>query len=260
MAEAADLAVGELSLEGRLTGASNATLRAIHSGAGTTRPCVYKPRAGERPLWDFATGSLGHREVATALVGEMLGWRLVPTTRWREAGPLGPGMCQEWVETGPGPDPIDVVAPDSVPVGWREVLHAEDGLGQPVVVVHEDTDELRRIAILDLVVNNADRKGGHVLRDEDGRLWAIDHGLTFHEEPKLRTVLWGWGGEPLRDDETAALERLLATLTTPRAGDLDRWLTVRERRALVDRVRGLIADAIFPHPSGGWPAIPWPVF
>lgn len=257
------LALGPLELDGRLPGASNATLLAHVQSAGADgpgTPCVYKPRRGERPLWDFPVGSLAAREVATYVISRALGWEIVPETVWRDEGPLGAGMCQEWVEATDDADPVDVVGVDEVPSGWRVVLVGQDGSGSRVAVVHEDTDELRRIAVLDIVVNNADRKGGHVLRDRAGRLRAIDHGLTCHEEPKLRTVLWGWAGEGLSPAEIGALTRLSTWLDSEAGLVLDAWLSVRELRALRDRVDDLLADPVFPEPGEGWPAIPWPVF
>ncbi len=250
-----DLAGADLQLEGRVRGASNATLRAR---IGDAR-CVYKPVAGERPLWDFPDATLGRREVAAHALSEALGWHLVPPTAWREDGPAGPGMCQAWIEHDEAREKVGMVPPGRLPDGWVAVIDAEDEIGRAVVLAHEDSRELQRLAVFDAVVNNADRKGGHVLVDRGGRVWAIDHGVTFSDEPKLRTVLWGWAGQPLTEDllgDLVALEGLLEDGYDP----VDRWLADEEREALRDRVTDLRRAAVFPVPAGRWPAFPWPAF
>jgi uncharacterized repeat protein (TIGR03843 family) len=254
------LSTGDLVIEGRLSDASNTTLRCLASAPdGRTARCVYKPVAGERPLWDFPDRTLTRRELASFEVSEALGWHLVPPTVWRDDGPGGPGMCQLWIDEDPQSQDVAVVRPGRVPGGWREVLDAADGSGRPVVLVHSSGTTLMRLAVFDVVVNNADRKGGHVLTDETGRVWGIDHGVTFSVEDKLRTVLWGWAGEAIPDDVLADVGRLHDTL-----GDgfdpVDRWLDDEEREAVRDRVRTLLRRPTFPQPSGRWPAIPWPVF
>jgi uncharacterized repeat protein (TIGR03843 family) len=254
------LGSGDLVIEGRLNDASNTTLRCLVSAPdGRTARCVYKPVAGERPLWDFPDRTLTRRELAAFQVSEALGWHLVPPTVWREDGPGGAGMCQLWIDEDPQAHDVAVVRPGRVPDGWRQVLDAEDGGGRPVVLVHSSDVDLMRMAVFDVVVNNADRKGGHVLTDETGRIWGIDHGVTFSVDDKLRTVLWGWAGEDIPDDVLADVGRLHDTL-----GDgfdpVDRWLDDEEREAVRDRVRTLLRRPRFPQPSGRWPAIPWPVF
>jgi uncharacterized repeat protein (TIGR03843 family) len=168
-------------------------------------------------------------------------------------------MCQAWIETDEAGDLVDIVRPGRAPRGWKRVLDASDQMGEPVELVHADTSSLRRIAVFDAIANNADRKGGHVLTGVDGRTWAIDHGVTFSSESKLRTVVWGWAGEPLGDDLLRDVHLLHDTL-----GDsfdpIDRWLAEDERDRLRWRVRRLIERGVFPEPSGRWPAIPWPVF
>jgi uncharacterized repeat protein (TIGR03843 family) len=239
-----------LVLEGRLRAASNATFLARLDGS----PVVYKPIAGERPLWDFPEGNLAHREVATYAVSEALGWGLVPRT-WLGDGPHGPGMLQQWIDEGDAPPPVDVVLPGEERPGQRVVLEAHDETGRRVLLVHADDPALRRLAVLDILVNNADRKGGHVLHDGDS-LFGIDHGVTFHVEPKLRTVLWGWLGEPLHDDEGLAVEKVLADDQLDH--DLRRLLTGAEVDAFRTRARALLGAGVFPAPSGDWPPIPWP--
>jgi uncharacterized repeat protein (TIGR03843 family) len=254
------LAEGGLEVEGRLSDASNTTLRCRASAAdGRTALCVYKPVAGERPLWDFPEWTLTRRELAAFEVSEALGWRLVPPTVWREDGPGGPGMCQLWIDEDRHVHEVAVVRPGKVPDGWRAVLDAEDGSGRPVVLVHSAAPAVGRLAVFDVLINNADRKGGHVLTDDAGRVWGIDHGVTFSVDEKLRTVLWGWAGEDIPDDVIADVEGLHDTLD--RGFDpVDRWLGEEEREALRQRVRTLLRRPRFPEPSGRWPAIPWPVF
>lgn len=262
------LAEGELTVLGRITDASNAVLYATVERAGRTLHCVYKPVSGERPLWDFPDGTLAAREVSAYLVCRALGWDLVPPTVLRE-GPLGVGMCQLWV--GPRPDAADfgrgperllaLVEGEEPGPGWKAVGFAEVAEGRTALLVHADDARLRRLATLDAVINNADRKGGHLLPLADGRLHAIDHGVSFHAENKLRTLLWGWAGEPLPGEIRAALARLNAELADgrPLSGRLRELLTEEECVALRERVADLLATGVHPVPGGEWPAIPWPL-
>lgn len=257
-----------LEVVGRIRAASNATFLARIGEV----PVVYKPVAGEKPLWDFPDGTLAGREVAAYLVSEALGWGIVPRT-WLRDGPLGPGMVQLWQDVDATQSPVDVVPTDEVPAdGVRTVLEGVDEDERPVSVVHEDSPSLRRMAVFDAVVNNADRKGGHVLPLPDGRRLGVDHGVTFHVEPKLRTVLWGWLGEPLGDDELAGVERVRADLGAGSARDTgttsgtDGGLRLRgllapdEVAALAERCDRLLRTARFPAPEGDMPAVPWPLF
>jgi len=247
-----------LVLSGRIIPASNATFVGEVDG----QRVVYKPVAGERPLWDFPEGNLASREVAAYAVSEALGWRVVPRT-WLGEGPHGAGMLQEWVDDDPDQAPVDVVPLGQVPEGHRHVLDALDGEERPVSLVHEDSVELRRMAVFDVLVNNGDRKGGHVLAPVDSRLpdghrYGVDHGVSFHVDNKLRTVLWGWLGEPLSDEERAAVAGVLEDQAL--AGRLGELLTVAEVAAFHDRCRALLSAGVLPAPSGDWPAIPWPAF
>jgi uncharacterized repeat protein (TIGR03843 family) len=254
------LRAGEITVEGRLVDASNATLFCEIEHEGVEARCVYKPVAGERPLWDFPDGTLAGREVAAYAVSEASGWDVVPPTVLRE-GPFGPGMVQLWVDIDASVELVDVVDPKRVPIGWLHVLDALGSGGRPVVLAHADDDRLRRMAVLDTVLNNADRKGGHVLPLEDGTVYGVDHGVTFNTDPKLRTVLWGWAGEPLRPEERDVLGRLRRDLDE---GDLGLLLaghlTRAEVRATVRRIDRLVAEGRLPFPVEGWPAIPWPPF
>ncbi|HET8640661.1 MAG TPA: SCO1664 family protein, partial [Pseudonocardiaceae bacterium] len=208
-------------------------------------------------------GTLAGREVASHLVSETAGWHVVPPTLLRD-GPFGPGMVQVWVDTDDERELVDVLPPTEVPVGWLGVLRARDGRGEPAVLVHADVPELRAMALFDVVVNNADRKGGHVLAGVDGAVYGVDHGICLHYEDKLRTVLWGWLDEPLPPDVVDGLEQLLARLRARSAeglaAELAPHLTRKERQALLDRAERLLAVGRFPSPSGDWPSIPWPAF
>lgn len=250
------LVTGELEILGRITTASNATFLASIDGTRV----VYKPIAGERPLWDFPDGDLAGREVAAYLVSEALGWDIVPRT-WLRDGPAGEGMVQLWKHCMPDQDVIDLVAADAVPdLGWRHVFDGTDEHDRAVALIHEDSPALRRMAIFDVIVNNADRKGAHVLPIEGGHRYGCDHGLTFHTDHKLRTVLWGWIGEDLTADELAGVARVKDSLAGELAEALSPLLTEHEIAALAERCDRLRSAATFPGPRGPMPAVPWPLF
>jgi len=265
------LAEGELTVRGRIREASNAVLLCDVSYQGREASCVYKPVAGERPLWDFPDGTLAQREVAAYEVSEATGWGLVPATVLRD-GPYGQGMCQLWIELPQGGDDRDdddrddeggagllaLVDAEEPGDGWKAVGRAEVGEGRTALLVHADDDRLRRLAVLDAVINNADRKGGHLLPAAGGRLYGIDHGVTFNVENKLRTLLWGWAGEKLTPEAVEALERLRDGLAGPLGARLGELITGAEVDATRARVDGLLASGRHPEPSGEWPAIPWP--
>ena len=250
-----DLVEDELVLHGRIMPASNAT---FVGEIGAVR-VVYKPVAGERPLWDFPDGTLADREVAAYLVSEAIGWNVVPET-WLREGPHGLGMVQRWQEPDADQEAVTLVAEGRVPSGYLRVFDGLDGHDQPVTLVHEDSAPLRRMAVFDVLVNNADRKGGHVLEMTDGHRYGVDHGVTFHTDPKLRTVLWGWLGERLDDEEVAAVIRLRAALGDELGDALGFHLTEVEIDAIDRRCDRLLARGSMPAPRGEWPAIPWPPF
>jgi uncharacterized repeat protein (TIGR03843 family) len=183
---------------------------------------------------------------------------VIPPTVLR-SGPFGPGMVQLWVETKEGDDLVDVCAPEDLPPGWRTVLRAQDRFGDPAVLAHADHPSVRLMAALDVVLNNADRKGGHVLHGTDGGVYGVDHGICLHTEHKLRTVLWGWVGEPLPGDVVEMLERLRAGLDDLSA-ELAGHVTKAEVAALRSRLSALLSAGEFPSPGSDWRAIPWPAF
>ncbi|WP_344493317.1 SCO1664 family protein [Streptomyces enissocaesilis] len=256
------LVKGQLTVRGRVREASNAVLHCGIEYEGVTASCVYKPVAGERPLWDFPDGTLAQREVAAYEISQATGWGLVPPTVLRD-GPYGEGMCQLWIETDPeGADGglLALVEDDEPAEGWKAIAFAEVGEGRTALLVHADDPRLRRLAVLDAVINNADRKGGHLLPAAGGKLYGIDHGVTFHAQDKLRTLLWGWAGEPLTAEAVEVLARLSEELAPggPLATRMAELITPAEVEALRDRVTALRTTARHPEPSGEWPAIPWP--
>ncbi|MBA8973644.1 MULTISPECIES: SCO1664 family protein [Streptomyces] len=253
------LAEGELTVRGRIREASNAALYCTVTHEDREAACVYKPVAGERPLWDFPDGTLAGREVAAYEVSRATGWNLVPPTVLRD-GPYGEGMCQLWIETAPGAELLALVDGEEPEPGWKAIGLAEVGEGRTALLVHADDPRLRRLAVLDAVINNADRKGGHLLPTADGLLYGIDHGVTFNVEDKLRTLLWGWAGEPLTEEAVEVLEGLGAALTD--GGALADRLAPLITRAEIDathaRVEAMLTSGVHPVPGGEWPAIPWP--
>ena len=227
------LAEGELDVQGRLVDASNATLYCTVTLDEVTAVCVYKPIAGERPLWDFPDGTLAFREVAAYAVSAASGWDLVPPTLLRD-GPYGPGMCQLWIDVDEAVD-----------------------LGE---LARSDHPDLRRMSVLDSVINNADRKGGHLLPTDEGRVYGVDHGVCFSVEDKLRTLLWQWRGQPLDDESIEVLSALRADMEGPLGADLRELLAADEVRRTVRRIERLLRTGRHPQPSGEWPAVPWPPF
>lgn len=252
---------GELTVLGRIRSASNATFLCEAVLDEQSVQCVYKPVAGEQPLWDFPDGTLAGREVGAYLVSAALGWDIVPHTIIRP-GPAGPGMVQLWVEQPeerPGPGLVDLCRPDSVPAGHLSVLTAYDYSGAEVMLVHADDPRLLRVAVFDVIVNNADRKGGHILAGVDGGVYGVDHGVSLHVHDKLRTVLWGWAGAPIGDEMLGSLSDLDRELGGSLGDRLREHITAAELAALRRRVRDLLDDPVMPAPEGRRP-LPWPAF
>lgn len=217
-----------LKVIGRLIDASNATLQATLENTDPVMKVIYKPVLGEKPLWDFAEGNLANREYAAFLLSQLAGFDLVPITVLRE-GPFGYGMVQEWIEID---DNLDIV---------------EFGQG--------NDPQLRKLALFDAIINNTDRKFGHLLVDVTGKLKGCDHGVCFHQENKLRTVLWQFSGEQFNLEEIELLNKVKKLDLYFSFADL---LTTAEISALDQRVSDLLATGKFPFPSDQWPAIPWP--
>jgi uncharacterized repeat protein (TIGR03843 family) len=263
------LTQGELAITGRLTNASNATLFGTVELAGVSLECVHKPVAGERPLWDFPNGTLANREVAAYEVSAATGWRIVPPTVMRE-GPWGPGMCQLWIDTDPedpgiGDDSLLTLLPPerADEAGWRRVLSVELEDGAPAFLAHRDDERLRRIAAFDVVIHNADRKGGHLLvpAGEPDHVHGIDHGIAFHAEDKLRTLLWGFADDELGGGVREALAGLDAEMASGSvARRLGELLDPGEVEATRERVRGLLRANAYPGPGRRPRPVPWPPF
>ena len=220
---------GQMEILGLLPYASNATLLARIEDDDLSGLAVYKPRRGERPLWDFPSGTLCLREYAACVVDRALGWNLVPPTVLRE-GPAGFGAVQLFVD--------------------------EDESADPRVLLATRPDDLRRIAAFDVVINNADRKAGHLLVDTAGRLWSVDHGVCFHDEPKLRTVIWAFEGEPIPDDYLGGIERLRSCEVT--FDELRELLDGTEVDALCRRIDHMLRVRRYPSPDPGRHHVPWP--
>lgn len=246
---------GDVELRGRIMPASNATFLGELGGVQV----VYKPVAGERPLWDFPDGTLADREVAAYLVSRATGWDVVPQT-WLAVGPHGLGMMQRWQEPDPGQDAVSIVGDGELPDGYLSVFDGLDEMDRAVTLVHEDTAALRRMAVFDVLVNNADRKGGHVLAMTGGHRYGVDHGVALHHEHKLRTVLWGWHGDALTDEEVSGVLRVREALGGRLGTALADHLTDLEIACVDRRARRLLDRGCFPAPRGEYPAIPWPPF
>ena len=251
---------GELTPVGRISGSSNGALLCVVGDPADELLAIHKPELTERPLWDYPDGTLVARERAAYLVSEAGGWHAVPPTVLRD-GPRGPGPVQRWVggldPAEDGPPLVDVTPASQVPDGWHVVLEGESPAGDAVVVSHSPEAALRAVAVLDAVLNNSDRKGGHLLRDGESVL-GCDHGVSLGVEPKLRTVLWGWAGEPFLPADVERLDRLGAALEDGLAEALEPLLTLAEIAALGERTADLRRLARHPLPHDGWPAIPWP--
>jgi uncharacterized repeat protein (TIGR03843 family) len=222
-----------IDVEGRMLDASNVTLVGAIRAGSLAAECIYKPVAGERPLWDFPDGTLAGREISAFLVSQATGWRVVPPTVLRE-GPFGPGMVQLWMD---GDEGVDLAA-----------------------FVRRNDPALRRMAVFDAVVNNADRKGGHIIPMPNGHVYGVDHGICFSVEPKLRTLLWRWAGTPLPAEAVEVLTRLEQELRGDLGEELHEHLTRQEVRRTQQRVADLLRTGLHPEPSGEWPALPWPPF
>ncbi|MDO5498468.1 MAG: SCO1664 family protein [Propionibacteriaceae bacterium] len=244
---------GELELTGRLVQASNATFLGELTSATGVLSCVYKPVRGERPLWDFPDGTLAEREVAAFRISAAAGFDVVPATVLID-GPMGPGSLQVWIEIDDDAEPVvDLVRSGRTPAGWFDIVDGLDAHERAVTVIHRDDPQLRRMALFDAVLNNADRKGAHILVDDAARIWAVDHGLGLHVQDKLRTVLWGWAGQ-----ELTAAERELVSAALGASDELDELVTVAEQEAFEARCLRILSEGTFPLPPGTWPAIPWP--
>ena len=232
-----DLNNGVLTVTGRLVDASNATLYAMCSVKGSDEdrefPCIYKPIAGERPLWDFPDGSLANREYLTFLVSHWLNLHLVPPTILRD-GPYGTGMVQKWIDIDSKIDLLDFY--------------------------RGNNPKLRLLALLDIITNNTDRKIGHLIPTEGGHLYGCDHGVTFHVDDKLRTVLWQWAGLGFSKEEKALLLQARELFRVTKREIIAGLIDEDEISAAISRIDRALYEESFPIPNPDWPAVPWPPF
>ncbi len=229
----AALQYGDLKVTGRLVDASNATLFGEITVGSTSFNCIYKPVTGERPLWDFPDGTLANREYAAYLISEAMQLDCVPPTILRD-GPFGFGMVQLWIDIDESEDLAELY--------------------------RKDLPGLRNMALFDVVINNTDRKIGHLLPTDEGHIYGCDHGVTFHSEDKLRTVLWQWEQLPLLPSEIQTLKLLETALTAETGALIQELITEEEFKALQQRISRLQQEKVFPSPSPDWPAVPWPPF
>lgn len=235
------LRTGEIEILGRIVEASNATLLCTITDGEREARCVYKPVLGEQPLWDFPDGTLAGREVAAYAVSEATGWAIIPPTVLRD-GPAGEGMVQLWMD---GDDEVDLIE-----------------------LINSRPESLRRMAVLDAVINNSDRKGGHLIPQPappgtaitERGVWGVDHGVTFSVDDKLRTLLWQWSGQPLTEEALDVLRRLREQLDGELGETLHEHLTISEVRRTRGRVARLLATGRHPEPSDDWPSVPYPPF
>jgi uncharacterized repeat protein (TIGR03843 family) len=229
-----DLKQGRLTVQGEFLWGSNYTFLVQVEHEERQLAAVYKPSRGERPLWDFPPATLAHREVAAFLVSQALGWQLVPPTVHRKKGPAGPGSLQLFIEHDP----------EYHYFNFKEI----------------DRQRLPRVALFDLLINNADRKGSHILIDPDDHLWLIDHGICFHVEDKLRTVIWDFAGQSLPEDLCADLSQFVQALQTKSTlvEELQEHLSQEETKAMLQRAEILLAQGRFPSPHSSRRFQPWP--
>lgn len=225
---------GEIALEGQFMWGSNYTFLCEITHQGTSIKAVYKPTQGERPLWDFPSETLARRETAAYLVSEAGGWQMVPPTVYRQEGPAGPGSLQLYIEHDPDHHYFTFTS--------------------------KETQRLRPVALFDAVINNTDRKGGHILLGPEDKLWLIDHGICFHIQPKLRTVVWDFAGEPLSDEACQRIGGLGEKLAAGQEfhGKLADYLSRAEIQAMTARINVLLETGVYPHPTDRRYSTPWP--
>jgi uncharacterized repeat protein (TIGR03843 family) len=225
---------GELDLQGQFLNGSNYTFLVKLNYTEISMTTVYKPVRGEQPLWDFPAGTLGKREVAAFLMSDILGWGFVPPTIFRRHAPLGAGSLQQFIEHNPN----------------DHYFNFSD----------QDKQRLRPVVVFDIIINNADRKGSHILRDKDDHLWLIDHGICFNIEEKLRTVIWDFCGEPIPESILADLNRMVDLFSShgEQVKELGKLLQPSEIEAMLSRTRGLLKNSVFPYPKRNSRPYPWP--
>jgi uncharacterized repeat protein (TIGR03843 family) len=225
---------GEITVEGRFMWGSNYTFLCQIQDEACDLRAIYKPTRGERPLWDFPSESLAGREVAAYLISEAGGWHMVPPTVLREDGPAGTGSLQLFID--------------------HDHEHHYFNFSA------EEKERLVPVVLFDVVINNTDRKGGHIIFDKDNHIWLIDHGVCFHIHPKLRTVIWDFAGQLIAETYLQQIESLKGKLASGQETheQLSHHLTSGEIRAIVSRIDRLLRVGVFPHPSDNRYSYPWP--
>ena len=249
---------GEIEIEGLIPDSSNGALKVLVSNSKQSLEAIIKPEVSIRPLWDFPDLDLNNREYATYLLDRELNLNYVPDTVMRNVEGIGKSLIQEWV-TESDNDLIIVKSPEDIPEEYLKVLQGYDELNKLITLAHKNNRDLRNLCLFDLVINNADRKGGHLLMDSANKMWAIDHGVSWHFESKIRTVLWGWIDETFNDQDIALLNNAKKVIQTWKDEEFI-YLSEEEIEQTIKRVDGLLKENAFPQPGDQWPAVPWPIF
>ena len=249
---------GEIEIEGLIPDSSNGALKVLVSNSKQSVQAIIKPEVSIRPLWDFPDLDLNNREYATYLLDRELNLNYVPDTVMRNVEGIGKSLIQEWV-TESDNDLIIVKSPEDIPEEYLKVLQGYDELNKLITLAHKNNRDLRNLCLFDLIINNADRKGGHLLMDSANKMWAIDHGVSWHFESKIRTVLWGWIDETFNDQDIALLNNAKKVIQTWKDEEFI-YLSKEEIEQAIKRVEGLLKENAFPQPGNQWPAVPWPIF
>lgn len=249
---------GEIEIEGLIPDSTNGALKVTIRGANESMDAIIKPEVSIRPLWDFPDLDLNNREYATYLLDRGLDLNYVPETVMRDVKGIGNSLIQEWVKESDN-DLIIVKSPEDIPSDYLKVLQGYDELNKLITLAHKNVRDLRNLCLFDLIINNADRKGGHLLTDSENKMWAIDHGVSWHFESKIRTVLWGWIGVTFDKEDLALLTSAKKVLQKWSEEEFV-YLSEDEIEQAIKRVEELLKGNAFPQPGDQWPAVPWPIF
>jgi len=252
------LSTGEIEIEGLIPDSTNGALKLLITKGDEQIAAIAKPDVSIRPLWDFPNMDLNKREYATFLFDRKLELGFVPETVIRDIPGFGNALVQHWIRETEN-DLIIVQSPDNIPKSYLRVLQGYDELNKLITLAHKDDQDLRKLCLIDLIINNADRKGKHLITDGNNKMWAIDHGVSWHEEPKIRTVLWGWINQEFNDSDLDLLSLAKSTLEDWLANDFQ-YLEMSEIECALERLDELVKNKRFPAPGSEWPAVPWPIF
>jgi len=252
------LSTGEIEIEGLIPDSTNGALKLLITNGDEQIAAIAKPDVSIRPLWDFPNMDLNKREYATFLFDRKLELGFVPETVIRDISGIGNALVQHWIRETEN-DLIIVQSPDNIPKSYLRVLQGYDELNKLITLAHKDDQDLRKLCLIDLIINNADRKGNHLITDGNNKMWAIDHGVSWHEEPKIRTVLWGWINQEFNDGDLDLLSLAKSTLEDWLANDFQ-YLENSEIECALERLDELVKNKRFPAPGSEWPAVPWPIF